>query len=170
MAVCSLVDRTTLTQTKDAMTLKIGDRVSYYEIIGVAGSGGMGTVYKARDKRLERLVALNLPQRGFSDRMMREARLIASVSHRSVCQLLDIGEIDGGCFLVLEYVEGETLDARLQRGGLPLSEALDFANAVLNGVAAIHGRGLAHGDLKPSHSGLRALRLVSPAPLSRTGC
>jgi serine/threonine protein kinase/tetratricopeptide (TPR) repeat protein len=141
------------------MTLKVGDRISHYEIVGVAGSGGMGKLYKARDRRLERLVALKLPQQVVSDRMMREARLIASVSHRSVCQLLDIGEFDGACFLVLEYVEGETLAVRLQRGVFPLPEALDFANAVLNGVAAIHGRGLAHGDLKPAN-----LMLTSDGP------
>jgi TolB-like protein len=91
--------------------------------------------------------------------MMREARLIASVSHRSVCQLLDIGEFDGASFLVLEYVQGETLAARIERGVLPLPEALDFANAVLGGVAAIHGRGLAHGDLKPAN-----LMLTSDGP------
>ena len=141
------------------MTLNVGDRISHYEIVSFVGAGGMGTVYKAKDKRLDRLVALKVARHVFSDRMLREARLIASVSHHSVCHLLDIGEINGACFLVLEYVEGETLSERLRRSVLPLPEALQFANAVLHGVAAIHGRGLAHGDLNPSN-----LMLTSSGP------
>src|SRR5688500_10735597 len=100
------------------MPLSPGDRVGHYEIIGSLGAGGMGDVYKARDTRLDRLVALKFPQREFSHRLTREARLASAVGHRSVCRLLDIAEFHGDSYLVLEFVDGETLSNRLRRGAL----------------------------------------------------
>ena len=115
------------------MNLAEGTRVGPYEILAQLGVGGMGEVYQARDTRLGRMVALKFLSEGIAgdpDRRQRfqtEARAISSLNHANICALFDVGEHDGATFLVMEYVEGETLDDRLTRGAMPVVDV--FATA-----------------------------------------
>src|SRR5437667_9584184 len=115
------------------MPLSAGARLGPYEIIAPLGAGGMGEVYRARDTRLDRTVAVKvLPvelaaDAQFRERFEREARLISSLSHPHVCPLFDVGQQDGLEFLVMEYLEGETLATRLEKGPIPLAQALTAA-------------------------------------------
>lgn len=116
----------------------------------------MGIVYAARDERLDRTVALKMIRRGQSspeavERLRREARAAATVSHPNICQLFDIGEAEGDLFIAMEYLEGESLASRLARGPLPIGEAVQIMLATLSALDALHSRGLIHRDLKPSN-------------------
>jgi eukaryotic-like serine/threonine-protein kinase len=130
--------------------------VGHYEITGTLGEGGMGVVYAARDARLDRTVALKMIRRASTDpaaaeRLRREARAAASVSHPNICQLYDIGEEAGDLFIAMEYLEGESLAARLARAPVPPPEAIQISLATLAALDALHSRGLMHRDLKPSN-------------------
>src|SRR5215207_7481012 len=130
--------------------------IAHYEITGTLGEGGMGIVYAAKDARLDRAVALKMIRRNASDpdaaeRLRREARAAATVSHPNICQLYDIGEHEGDVFIAMEYLEGEPLASRLQRGALPLNEALQNELGTLAALDALHTHGLIHRDLKPSN-------------------
>src|SRR5512145_2309756 len=124
------------------MTLVPGIRLGAYEILAPLGAGGMGEVYRARDTRLGRDVAIKaLPPEFAQDperlaRFEREARLLASLSHPSIAAIYGLEEVAGARYLVLEYVEGETLAARLARGPLPVDEALEVGKQVAAGVEA----------------------------------
>src|ERR1700694_3288561 len=115
------------------MALFSGSRLGPYEIQSALGAGGMGKFYKARDTRLDRAVAIKIlpdalaadPQ--FRDRFDREARAISQLTHPHICTLFDVGEQQGTAYLVMEYLEGETLEHRLKKGALPLDEALKIA-------------------------------------------
>src|SRR6266853_4421391 len=110
--------------------LSPGTRLGPYEILSWLGSGGMGEVYKARDTRLDRLVAIKMlrealsvdPQ--FRERFDREARTISQLDHPHICALYDVGEQDGTSFLVMQYLEGQTLEHRLKKGALPINDSL----------------------------------------------
>ena len=137
--------------------LSPGLELGPYVIEAHLGAGGMGEVYRARDKRLQRTVALKvLPQRlaktpGLRQRLEREAKVISSLNHPHICTLFDIGregEID---YLVMEFLEGDTLARRLERGPLPLSELLQLAIQIADGLAAAHTAGVVHRDLKPGN-------------------
>src|SRR3712207_2296746 len=114
------------------MTLIPGARLGPYELLAAAGSGGMGEVYKARDTRLNRTVALKVLRAGTHaddharERLHREARAVSALTHPHICTLYDVGHQDGVDFLVMEFVEGETLAARLERGPLPVAQALRY--------------------------------------------
>lgn len=130
--------------------------IGRYRILNAIGEGGMGTVYAAEDPRLGRRVAIKTIRRELINeisrqRLWREARAAASVSHPGICQVFEVGEADGELFLAMELLEGESLAARLGRGRLPLREALAIAIAVLDALAALHARGFVHRDLKPSN-------------------
>jgi serine/threonine protein kinase len=130
--------------------------VGPYEIVGTLGEGGMGVVYAARDERLNRSVALKMIRKDTADaaateRLLREARAAATVNHPNICQLYDIGDVEGDLYIAMELLEGESLAARLTRGPVPLAEAVSIAVAVLSALDAVHGRGLMHRDLKPSN-------------------
>ena len=139
------------------MAIAPGARLGPYEIVSALGAGGMGEVYRARDTRLERHVAIKLlspllaadPQ--FRDRFSREARVISQLDHPNICPLYDVGEHDGVAFLVMQYLEGETLGARLTRGALPLDEALAIGSQILSALDAAHRAGIVHRDLKPGN-------------------
>lgn len=118
-----------------------------FRILGFIAAGGMGEVYKAVDTRLGRQVAIKVVAEAFSQRFDREARTIASLSHPSICALHDIGPN----YLVMEYLEGESLAARIKRGPLPLHEALAIAIATARALGAAHQRGIVHRDLKPGN-------------------
>lgn len=129
-----------------------------YRIVGLLGKGGMGEVYRADDLKLSQPVALKfLPQRYLSDgaalaRFHREVRVARQVSHRNVCRVYDIGEIDGQHFLSMEYIKGEELSSLLRRiGRLPSDKALQIARQICAGLAAAHESGILHRDLKPSN-------------------
>src|SRR3954466_13889588 len=117
----------------------------------------MGEVYKARDTRLDRTVAIKImptdlaadPQ--FRARFDREARAISQLQHPHICTLYDVGEIDGTAFLVMELLNGQTLDERLRKGALPVDEALKIAIDVADGLSAAHKQGTIHRDLKPAN-------------------
>jgi len=117
----------------------------------------MGEVYRAKDTRLDRTVAIKvLPSHLSSDpelkqRMEREAKAISSLNHPNICHLYDIGSQDGTDYLVMEFLEGETLAARLRRGALPFNEALKIGIAVAEALAVAHRRGIVHHDLKPGN-------------------
>jgi serine/threonine-protein kinase len=137
--------------------LPAGARLGPYEIESFIGAGGMGVVYKARDTRLDRTVAIKvLAPAGASTverlaRFEREARTIAGLNHPHICTLHDVGTHDGSMFLVMEYIAGETLAARLRRGPLPLPQALNVAAQVADAMAAAHRQGVSHRDLKPGN-------------------
>ena len=124
------------------MSLSAGDKLGPYEILAPLGAGGMGEVYKARDSRLDRVVAVKVSQGPFNDRFEREAKAVAALNHPQICQLYDVGPD----YLVMEFVEGETL-----RGPLPLDEALRIAGQIAEALAAAHEKGIVHRDLKPGN-------------------
>ena len=139
------------------MALASGTKLGPYEVISPLGAGGMGEVYRARDTRLERDVAVKvLPTNLSSDpslrqRLEREAKAVSKLSHPHVCTLHDIGHQDGVDFLVMELVEGETLERRLIKGPLPLEQILRFAAQIADALAKAHKMGIMHRDLKPSN-------------------
>ena len=124
------------------MPLSAGDRLGAYEIISQLGAGGTGEVWKARDTRLDRIVALKVSKQEFSERFEREARAVAALNHPHICQIYDIGPN----YLVMEYVEGTPL-----HGPLPLDQAAEYANQILDALDAAHKKGITHRDLKPAN-------------------
>src|SRR5512134_3910921 len=139
------------------MQLAPGTRLGPHEVISPLGAGGMGEVFRARDTRLGRDVAVKaLPEAFAQDserlaRFEREARLLASLSHPNIAAIHGLEEVGGARYLVLEFVEGETLAARLARGALPVAEAMEVARQVAAGVEAAHESGAVHRDLKPGN-------------------
>jgi serine/threonine protein kinase/tetratricopeptide (TPR) repeat protein len=139
------------------MSLPPSARLGPYQIIATLGAGGMGEVYTARDMRLDRIVALKtLPRELTGDptarqRFAREARAVAALSHPHICPLFDIGEQDGTVFLVMEYLDGEPLAARLRRGKLPTEDVLTYGIQIADALASAHSAGIVHRDLKPSN-------------------
>ena len=140
------------------MGLTPGTRIGSYEIASPIGAGGMGEVYRARDRKLERDVAIKaLPSTVGDDsalltRLQHEARMLAALNHPNIAVIHDLEEWAGGSFLVLELVEGDTLDVRLQRTGpLPVIEALTIGVQVAAALQAAHARGITHRDIKPAN-------------------
>lgn len=139
------------------MPLQAGTKLGPYEILTPIGAGGMGEVYKAADTRLNRTVAIKVLPPHFSDnpemkqRFEREAQTIAGLNHPNICTLYDVGRQDGTDFLVMEYLEGETLAEKLARGALPLDAALKIGIAIADALDKAHGMGITHRDLKPGN-------------------
>ena len=124
------------------MTLASGTKLGPYEILDLIGAGGMGEVYKARDTRLDRIVALKVSKDQFSERFEREARSVAALNHPNICALYDVGPN----YLVMEFVEGENL-----AGPLPLDTAVNYARQIAEALEAAHEKGIVHRDLKPAN-------------------
>src|SRR5262245_32167032 len=137
------------------MPLTPGTRLGPYEVISAIGSGGMGEVYRANDARLDRTVAIKiLPDLLDTTRRLRferEARAVSRLSHPRICALYDVGEQDHVHFIVMEYLEGETLSDRLRRGALPIAQALRYAIEVADALDHAHRQGIVHRDLKPAN-------------------
>src|ERR1700719_2568789 len=139
------------------MALTSGTKLGPYEIQSPLGAGGMGEVYRARDTRLDRDVAIKvLPgnlssEPSLKQRLEREAKAISKLSHPHICTLHDIGHQDGVDFLVMELVEGETLEHRLSKGPLPPEQAVRFAAQIADALSRAHKMGITHRDLKPSN-------------------
>src|SRR5712691_3041144 len=124
------------------MPLSVGDKLGPYEILAPIGAGGMGEVYRARDPRLNRDVAIKVSAAQFSERFEREAKAIAALNHPNICQIYDVGPN----YLVMEYIEGES-----PKGPMPLEEALGIANQIADALEAAHDKGITHRDLKPGN-------------------
>src|SRR5215475_983172 len=139
------------------MPLAPGTKLGPYQIQSPLGSGGMGEVYRAHDTRLERDVAIKvLPTNLSSDpslrqRLEREAKAVSKLSHPHICTLYDIGHQDGTDFIVMELVEGRTLEQRLVKGALPLKETVRYGTQIANALAKAHKLGITHRDLKPAN-------------------
>src|ERR1700687_2751009 len=139
------------------MAILPGRRLGPYEILSAIGAGGMGEVYKARDTRLDRIVAIKVLPAHLADRadlrerFDREAKTIASLNHPHICTLHDIGHQDGIDFLVMEYLEGETLAQRLQKGALPIQQVMQYAIEISDALDKAHRKGVTHRDLKPGN-------------------
>jgi eukaryotic-like serine/threonine-protein kinase len=139
------------------MAILPGRRLGPYEILSSIGAGGMGEVYRARDTRLDRIVAIKVLPTHLADRselrerFEREARTIASLNHPHICTLFDIGQQDGIDFLVMEHLEGETLAQRLLKGSLPLEQVLQYAIEISDALDKAHRKGVTHRDLKPGN-------------------
>jgi serine/threonine protein kinase len=141
----------------EGMALAAGTRFGPYEILAPIGAGGMGEVYRARDTRLDRTVAVKILPRHLRAnprllaRFAREARAIAALNHPHICTLHDVGSHEGIDFLVMEHIEGETLRSRLGRGPLSIEETVRCGREVADALAAAHRQGLVHRDIKPSN-------------------
>jgi eukaryotic-like serine/threonine-protein kinase len=162
------------------MALVSGARLGPYEVVALLGAGGMGEVYKARDMRLERAVAIKvLPQRLSASpetrqRFEREARTISQLSHPHICALYDVGREGETEYLVMEYLEGETLAERLAKGQLPLEQTLRYGQEIADALDKAHRQGIVHRDLKPGNvmltkSGVKLLdfglaKAIAPPP------
>ncbi|HET9210935.1 MAG TPA: protein kinase, partial [Thermoanaerobaculia bacterium] len=138
--------------------LEVGSRIGNYEILVPLGGGAMGEVYKARDQRLGRVVALKLLPADLARdpsarrRFLHEAKAVAALDHPNVATLYEVGESEGGrMFLALAFCEGETLQQRLERGPLPLPEAVSIARQIAQGLAAAHRLHIIHRDVKPAN-------------------
>ena len=142
------------------MTLAPGQLLSSFQVLGPLGAGAMGEVYRARDTRLDREVAIKvLPEDLAADperlaRFEREARALASLNHPNVAAIYGVDRVDGVSFLVLELVPGEDLARRLEQGALPIGEALDVGRQIAEGLEAAHEAGVVHRDLKPANLAL----------------
>src|ERR1700680_3039666 len=124
------------------MPLSVGDKLGPYEILAPIGAGGMGEVYRARDPRLNRDVAIKVSKTEFSERFEREAHAVAALHHPHICQLYDVGPN----YLVMEYIEGTPL-----KGPLPVDQALKYAAQICDALDAAHKKGITHRDLKPAN-------------------
>jgi len=139
------------------MTLASGTKLGPYEVVSPVGAGGMGEVYRARDTRLDRTVAIKILPAHLSSnpeakqRFEREARAISSLNHANICTLYDVGHQDGIDYLVMEFLEGETLADRLTKGPLPLDQVLKYGIEICEGLEKAHKTGVIHRDLKPSN-------------------
>src|SRR6266702_3896592 len=139
------------------MSLRVGTQLGSLEITALLGKGGMGEVYRARDTKLKREVAIKiLPEEFSSDpervaRFQREAEVLASLNHPNIAAIYDLQEANGSRYLVLELVEGETLANRIARGPIPVEEALDIAKNICEALEAAHEKGIVHRDLKPAN-------------------
>ena len=139
------------------MMLSTGVKLGPYEILSAIGAGGMGEVYRARDTRLNRIVAIKVLPAHLADRAElrerfdREAKTIASLNHPHICVLHDIGHEDGTDYLVMEYIEGETLAQKLTKGALPLEQTLQYAIEIADALDKAHRKGITHRDLKPGN-------------------
>lgn len=129
------------------MPLPAGYRLGPYEILAPIGAGGMGEVYRARDTRLDRTVAIKIGSEQFSERFEREARAVAALNHPNICTLFDVGPN----YLVMEFIDGQTLDRLTPSGGMRLADALKIAVHIAAGLAAAHALGIVHRDLKPGN-------------------
>src|SRR5437879_5382044 len=139
------------------MAIQAGQHLGPYEILSAIGAGGMGEVYRARDTHLDRIVAIKVLPTHLADklelreRFEREARTVASLNHPHICTLYDIGQQDGTDFLVMEYLEGETVAERLKKGPLPLEQVLQYSIEIADALDKAHRKGITHRDLKPSN-------------------
>src|ERR1035438_7956652 len=124
------------------MPLSAGEKLGPYEILSPIGAGGMGEVYKARDTRLGRMVAVKISKAAFSERFEREARAVASLNHSNICTLHDVGPN----YLVMEYIEGMPL-----KGPMPVDQALKYGAQICDALDAAHRKGITHRDLKPAN-------------------
>jgi serine/threonine protein kinase len=124
------------------MSLTAGDRLGPYEILALIGAGGMGEVYRARDRRLDRIVAVKVSKEDFSERFEREAQAVAALNHPHICTLYDVGPN----YLVMEYIEGTPV-----KGPLPLDLALKYSAQICDALDAAHSKGITHRDLKPAN-------------------
>src|SRR5688572_29944790 len=141
--------------------LPSGTRLGPYEVLGLIGEGGMGQVYRAADTRLDRAVAIKVMPAALAadkvrrERFEREARSISKLEHPNICPLYDVGElpesVGGGLFLVMQFLEGETLAQRLSRGALSIKDTLDVGIQIAEALAAAHRAGIVHRDLKPGN-------------------
>ncbi len=139
------------------MALASGTRLGPYEILSPIGAGGMGEVYKANDTHLDRTVAIKVllehlagsPER--KARFEREAKAISQLNHPSICTLYDVGEQNGVDFIVMEYIEGETLAERIAAGPIPVNEAIPVLLQIAEGLEVAHEKGIIHRDLKPAN-------------------
>ena len=129
------------------MPFSPGDRLGPFEIAESLGAGGMGAVYRARDTRLGRDVAIKVSSEQFNERFEREARAVAQINHPHICTLHDVGPD----YLVMELVEGETLAVRLKKGALPIDQVLRYGAQIADALAAAHAKGIIHRDLKPAN-------------------
>src|SRR6267143_5705799 len=139
------------------MAVTIGTQLGSHEITALLGKGGMGEVYRARDTKLKREVAIKILPEEFSQdsdrvsRFQREAEVLASLNHPNIAMIYDLEEANDTRFLVLELVEGETLAQRIQRGPTRVQEALDIAKHICEALEAAHEKGIVHRDLKPAN-------------------
>lgn len=139
------------------MPLTSGTKLGPYEIQSLLGAGGMGEVYRAKDTRLNRTVAVKILPQGIAEtpevrqRFDREARSVSSLNHPHICALYDVGHQDGIDYLVMEFIEGETLAARIQKGPLPIADLLRYASQIAGALDKAHRQGIVHRDLKPGN-------------------
>ena len=139
------------------MSLTSGHQLAHYEIVESIGRGGMGEVYRARDTKLGRDIAIKVVSEEFSrdkerlDRFEREAKILAQLNHSNIATLHGLEESDGQQFLVMELVEGETLAERIAKGPIPIEEALPLFIQIAEGMEAAHEKGIIHRDLKPAN-------------------
>src|SRR5437773_8255341 len=164
------------------MSLSAGTRLGPYEVLAPLGAGGMGEVYRARDERLKREVAIKVLPASFSadaDRLRRfeqEAQAAGALNHPNILSIYDVGTHDGNPYVVSELLEGETLRDRLSGGAVPVHKAIDWSLQIAHGLAAAHEKGIVHRDLKPENLfvtrdgrvkildfGLAKLTLIEPA-------
>src|SRR5262249_26314734 len=138
------------------MPITIGQRLGSYEITALLGKGGMGEVYRARDSRLNRDVAVKVSAEKFSERFEREAKIIASLNHPGICTLHDIGPD----YVVMELVDGRTLADRIKDGPLPMEQAAAIARQVAEALEFAHEKGVVHRDLKPGNIMIRSDGMV----------
>src|SRR5262245_33057932 len=129
------------------MSLSIGTQLGPYEILSPLGAGGMGKVYRARDPRMGREVAVKLCGEHLSDRFEHEVHAIAALNHPNICQIYDVGPN----YLVMELIEGPTLSDRIKAGPIPLSDALAITRQIGDALEAAHDKGITHRDLKPAN-------------------
>src|SRR5262245_45271719 len=136
------------------MPLQVGSRLASYEIVAPLGSGGMGEVYRARDTRLKRDVAVKVMPDAFAEdterlgRFQREAEILATLNHSNIAAVYGLEEEDGLTAIILELVEGETLADMLSRGAIPVADALPIARQIVEALEAAHEKGVVHRDLK----------------------
>src|SRR2546427_7611911 len=129
------------------MPLEPGTHLGPYEILSQLGAGGMGEVYRARDSRLARDVAIKVSAQKFSERFEREAKVVASLNHPNICALYDVGPN----YLVMELVEGPTLADVIKGSALEFEEAVGYARQIADALEAAHDKGVVHRDLKPAN-------------------